>query len=188
MIRRPPRSTLFPYTTLFRSAYVPPELREDQGEFVAAEQGNLPRLVEWTDLRGSLHNHSNWSDGRGTLDEVANAMNELGLAYWAITDHSKSSIQASGLQPDRLREQITAVRAVNDRLAGEGVDFRLLTGSEVDILTEGRLDFENDVLAELDVVVASAHQGVYNNEAEMTNRLIKVVQNPFVHMLGHLTG
>ena len=169
-------------------AYVPPEMREDQGEFEAAEQGNLPRLVEWTDLRGSLHNHSNWSDGRGTLDEVADAMNELGLGYWAITDHSKSSIQASGLPPERLREQIPAVRAVNDRLAAEGADFRLLTGSEVDILTEGRLDFDNDVLAELDVVVASAHQAVYNNEAEMTKRLIKAAENPFVHILGHLTG
>src|ERR1041385_80317 len=169
-------------------AYVPPEMREDQGEFEAAEQGNLPRLVEWTDLRGSLHNHANWSDGRGTLDEVADAMNELGLGYWAITDHSKSSIQASGLQPERLREQIPAVRAVNDRLAAEGADFRLLTGSEVDILTEGRLDFDNDVLAELDVVVASAHQGVNNNEAEMTKRLIKAAENPFVHTLGHLTG
>jgi DNA polymerase (family 10) len=169
-------------------AYIQPELREDQGEFEGAEQGTLPRLVEWTDLRGSLHNHTNWSDGRGTLDEVADAMNDLGLSYWAITDHSKSSIQANGLQPDRLREQIAAVRAVNDRLAGEGADFRLLSGSEVDILTEGRLDFDDDVLAELDVVVASAHQGVMNNEAEMTKRLIKAAENPFVHTLGHLTG
>lgn len=169
-------------------AYVAPELREDQGEFDAAEQGTLPRLVEWTELRGSLHNHTNWSDGRGTLDEVADAMDELGLAYWAITDHSKSSIQASGLQPERLREQIAAVRSVNDRLAGEGSDFRLLTGSEVDILTEGKLDFENDVLAELDVVVASIHAGFSTNEAEMTKRLIKAAENPFVHILGHLTG
>jgi DNA polymerase (family 10) len=169
-------------------AYIAPELREDQGEFEAAEQGNLPRLVEWTDLRGSLHNHTNWSDGRGTLDEVADAMNDLGLSYWAITDHSKSSIQAFGLQPPRVLEQIAAVRAVNDRLASEGEDFRLLTGSEVDILTDGRLDFDNDLLAELDVVVASIHQGFSTNEAEMTKRLIKAAENPFVHMLGHLTG
>jgi DNA polymerase (family 10) len=169
-------------------AYIPPELREDQGEFEASEKGTLPRLAEWTDLRGSLHNHTNWSDGRGTLDEVANAMNELGLAYWAITDHSKSSIQASGLQPTRVREQIAAIRAVNDRLAGEGAEFRLLTGSEVDILAEGKLDFEDDLLAELDVVVASIHHGFTNNEAEMTRRLIKAAENPFVHMLGHLTG
>jgi len=169
-------------------AFVPPELREDQGEFEAAEQGSLPRLVEWTELRGSLHNHTNWSDGRGTLDEVADAMEELGLAYWAITDHSKSSFQASGLQPERVREQIAAIRAVNDRLAAEGSDFRLLTGSEVDILAEGKLDFENDLLGELDVVVASVHQGFTQNEAEMTKRLIRVTENPFVHMLGHLTG
>jgi DNA polymerase (family 10) len=169
-------------------AYVPPELREDQGEFESAEQGTLPRLVEWTDLRGSLHNHTNWSDGRATIDEVADAMDELGLIYWAITDHSKSSIQASGLQPNRVREQIAAVRAVNDRLAGEGSEFRLLTGSEVDILAEGKLDFDNDLLAELDVVVASIHNGFSNNEAEMTKRLIKAAENPFVHMLGHLTG
>jgi DNA polymerase (family X) len=169
-------------------AYVAPELREDQGEFIAAEQGNLPRLMEWTELRGSLHNHTNWSDGRGTIDDVANGMEALGLAYWAITDHSKSSIQASGLQPPRVREQIAAVAAANQRLADEGAELRLLTGTEVDILTEGRLDFENDLLSELEVVVASIHHGFTQNEAEMTKRLIRAAENPFVHMLGHLTG
>lgn len=169
-------------------AYVPPELREDQGEFEAAEKAILPRLVEWTELRGSLHNHSNWSDGRGTLDEIAEAMDELGLSYWAMTDHSKSSIQAYGLQPERLREQIQAVAATNARLAEKGTDFRLLAGTEVDILAEGKLDFENDLLAELDVVVASIHNGFSQNEAEMTKRLIRAAENPFVHMLGHLTG
>ncbi len=169
-------------------AYVAPELREDQGEFIAAEAGNLPRLVEWTELKGSLHNHTNWSDGRGTIDDVANGMEALGLAYWAITDHSKSSIQASGLQPSRVREQIAAVQLVNKRLEDEGAELRLLTGTEVDILTEGRLDFENDLLSDLEVVVASVHQGFTQNEAEMTKRLIRVAENPFVHMLGHLTG
>jgi DNA polymerase (family 10) len=169
-------------------AFIAPELREDQGEFEAAEKGNLPRLAEWTDLKGSLHNHTNWSDGRGTIDEVADAMDELGLAYWAITDHSKSSVQASGLQPGRVREQIAAVRAVNDRLAGEGSDFRLLSGTEVDILAEGKLDFDDDLLSELDVVVASIHAGFSQNEAEMTKRLIRAAENPNVHMLGHLTG
>jgi DNA polymerase (family X) len=169
-------------------SYIPPELREDQGEFEAAEQGNLPRLAEWTDLRGSLHNHTNWSDGRATLDEVAAAMDELGLSYWAITDHSKSSIQAYGLQPEKVREQIAAIRAVNERLAGEGSDFRLLTGTEVDILGDGKLDFENDLLAELEVVVASVHHGFTQNELEMTKKLIRAAENPFVHMLGHITG
>ena len=169
-------------------AYVPPELREDQGEFIAAEQGSLPRLLEWTELKGSLHNHTNWSDGKGSIDEVANAMEALGLAYWAITDHSKASFQAHGLQPEKVREQIQAVAATNHRLEDEGASLRLLTGTEVDILAEGRLDFENDLLSELEVVVASVHQGFTQDEAEMTKKMIRVAQNPFVHMLGHLTG
>src|SRR4051812_22653902 len=152
-------------------AFVPPELREDQGEFVAAEQGRIPPLLEWTELRGSLHNHSNWSDGRNTIDEIAAYMRAMGCAYWAITDHSRSSIQANGLTPERLRQQIAAVRSVNQRLQSEGTAFRLLTGSEVDILPEGKLDFDDTLLAGLDVVVASLHQGLTQNESEMTKRL-----------------
>ena len=169
-------------------AYIPPELREDHGEFVAAEANSLPRLVEWTDLRGSLHNHSNWSDGRGTLPEIARYMRELGCDYWGINDHSKSSIQANGLDVPRLRQQLAEIKKINDTLTAEGARFRLLTGVEVDILSGGRLDFADDVLAELDVVVASLHQGFSQNEAENTQRLIRAAQNPFVHMLGHLTG
>lgn len=168
--------------------YVPPELREDHGEFAAAEHHKLPRLVEWTQLKGSLHNHSQWSDGRGTLEEIASHMEELGLAYWAITDHSRSSFQANGLTPERLREQIQAIREVNHRLADAGSKFRLLAGTEVDILADGRLDFEDDLLAELDVVVASVHSGFAHSEAEMTRRLIRAAEHPMVHMMGHLTG
>jgi DNA polymerase (family 10) len=169
-------------------ACVPPEMREDAGEFAAAEHHKIPRLLEWTQLKGSLHNHSNWSDGRGTLAEIAAYMQDLGCAYWAITDHSKSSFQANGLQPERLRQQIAEVRALNKKLAAEGDDFQLLTGSEVDILSGGRLDFDDDLLAELDVVVASVHQGFTQSEAEMTKRVIAAAENPFVHILGHLTG
>jgi DNA polymerase (family 10) len=169
-------------------AYIPPELREDAGEFAAGEKREIPGLLEWTQLKGSLHNHSNWSDGHGTLEEIADAMRELGCAYWAITDHSKSSVQANGLQPERVRRQIEAIRALNAKLAAEGEDFQLLTGAEVDILSGGRLDFDDGLLAELDVVVASAHQSVAQNEAEMTKRVIAAVENPFVHILGHLTG
>jgi DNA polymerase (family 10) len=169
-------------------AYVPPELREDAGEFAAAEKNALPRLLEWTQLKGSLHNHSNWSDGRGSLEEIARFMNEMGCAYWAITDHSKASFQANGLQPERVREQIREVESLNRKLAGEGMDFQLLTGSEVDILIDGKLDFDDDLLAELDVVVASIHQGFTQSEAETTKRLITAAENPFVHILGHLTG
>lgn len=168
-------------------AYVPPELREDHGEFAIAEKHPIPRLLEWTDLHGSLHNHTNWSDGHETLEEVAQHIQELGCDYWAITDHSKSSFQAHGLDPARLRLQIKEIKKLNQRFADEGIDFRLLAGSEVDILKD-RLDFDDDLLAELDVVVASLHAGFSQNEADNTNRIIRAAENPLVHMLGHLTG
>ena len=167
-------------------AYVEPELREDHGEFAAAEAGQLPRLLDWTDLRGSLHNHSNWSDGHETLEQIAAHAEELGLSYWAITDHSRASFQANGLSPERLTQQLADIAAVNQKLADSGTDFRLLCGTEVDILKE-RLDFPDDLLAQLDVVVASLHVAG-SDEADNTQRLIRAAENPHVHMLGHLTG
>jgi DNA polymerase (family 10) len=167
---------------------IAPELREDQGEFAAAENHTLPRLVSWTELRGSLHNHSTWSDGHMTIAEIAQQAIELGLDYWAITDHSKSSFQANGLDPARVRQQLEEIAAFNRKLADDGESFRFLTGSEVDILSDGRLDFEDDLLAQLDVVVASVHQGFTASEEETTRRIIRAAQNPHVHMLGHLTG
>ncbi len=168
--------------------YIPPEMREDMGEFALAEKGPLPRLIEWTDLKGSLHNHSTWSDGHQRPEEIAKAMREMGLAYWAVTDHSKSSFQANGLDAARVRQQLKEIKQINESLAKEGTDFRLLTGTEVDILKEGKLDFPDDLLAELDVVVASIHQSFSQTEAETTKRLIGVARNPYVTMLGHLTG
>lgn len=167
---------------------IPPELREDHGEFAAAEKNEIPRLIEWTDLRGSLHNHSTWSDGHQPLEEIAGQARELGCEYWAITDHSKSSVQARGLTSERLIEQISAIQTLNEQVAREGHEFRLLAGSEVDILSDGRLDFADEVLAQLDVVVASIHQGFTGSEAETTRRMVRAAENPFVHMLGHLTG
>lgn len=167
-------------------AYIPPELREDLGEFAAAEAGPLPRLIEWTDLKGSLHNHSNWSDGRNSLEDIARHAEEQGLEYWAITDHSRASFQANGLDPARLKKQVREIQALNRRLADSGHRFRLLTGIEVDILRDG-LDFPDDVLAELDVVVASLHVPA-SAEAENTKRLIRAAENPHVHLLGHPTG
>jgi len=167
-------------------AYVEPELREDHGEFQVAEKNDLPRLIEWTDLKGALHNHTTWSDGHNTLEETAAYMTELGLAYWAITDHSRASFQANGLDPKRVREQILEIKKLNGKLAANGSDFRLLAGAEVDVLKD-KLDFDDDLLAELDVVVASLHVPA-NNEAENTKRLIRAAENKYVHMLGHLTG
>ena len=166
--------------------FVPPELREDHGEFAAGEKNELPQLIEWTDLRGALHGHSTWSDGHNQLCEIADYMEELGLEYWAITDHSKSSFQANGLDAKRVREQIKEIKKINERLAGRGGKFRLLTGIEVDILRD-RLDFDDELLMELDVVVASLHVPS-NNEAENTKRLIHAAQNPFVHTIAHMTG
>ncbi|MDX1953821.1 MAG: DNA polymerase/3'-5' exonuclease PolX [Verrucomicrobiota bacterium] len=169
-------------------AYIPPELREDMGEFDVAEKGEIPRLLQWTDLKGSLHNHSTWSDGRSTLEEIVAFMQGVGLSYWAITDHSKSSVQARGLQPERLREQLIEINRINRELENAGSEFRLLTGSEVDILPDGRLDFDDQLLSELEVVVASVHSSFTQSESDMTRRLIRAAENKYVQMLGHLTG
>jgi DNA polymerase (family 10) len=168
--------------------YIPPEMREDLGEIALAETESCPSLLEWTDLKGSLHNHSTWSDGKQRPDEIASSMADLGLAYWGVTDHSKASFQANGLDPARVKKQLVEIQAVNRRLENEGSDFRLLTGTEVDILKDGRLDFPDDLLAELDVVIASVHQSFNLSEAENTQRLIGAARNPYVHILGHLTG
>jgi len=169
-------------------SYIPPELREDQGEFEAAEKNQIPRLIEWTDLKGSLHNHSNWSDGQGSIEEIAKYMDDLGLDYWAITDHSKAAYIANGLDIEQLKKQIKEIDKINKKLSDSGTDFRLLKGIEVDILAEGRLDFDDDLLSKLDIVVASFHQGFSSSEAENTRRLIRAAENPFVHTLGHITG
>lgn len=166
--------------------YVPPELREDRGEFTAAENDDIPRLIEWTDLKGSLHNHSNWSDGHESLEEIAEHMSGLGLAYWAVTDHSKASFQANGLDEARVEKQLKEIAAVNQKLKDAGNSFRLLSGIEVDVLKKG-LDFEDDLLAQLEVVVASLHVAG-SDEKDNTKRLIAAAENPHVHMLGHLSG
>ena len=166
--------------------FVPPELREDRGEFTAAESGDIPRLIEWTDLKGSLHNHSNWSDGHESLEEIAEHMSGLGLAYWAVTDHSKASFQANGLDEARVEKQLKEIAAVNQKLEDDDNAFRLLSGIEVDVLKKG-LDFEDDLLAQLEVVVASLHVAG-SDEKDNTKRLIAAAENPHVHMLGHLSG
>ncbi len=168
--------------------FIPPELREDAGEFAAAEKYELPPLLEWTALRGSLHNHSSWSDGRQTLPEMAAAAYEMGFSYWAVTDHSVSDFVGKGLKEKELTAQINEIEHVNQFYQDAERPFRLLSGIEVDIKTGGRLDFTDGMLAQLDVVVASIHQGLSGSEAEMTRRLIAAAENRNVQILGHLTG
>jgi DNA polymerase (family 10) len=165
--------------------FIDPALREGAGEIEAAEAGTLPRLVEMENLRGTFHNHTTASDGHATLRQMAEAAMELGLEYLGIADHSKSSFQANGLDEARLRTQLEEIRLLNEEFAP---DFRLFSGSEVDILKDGSLDFPDDLLAELDYVVASVHNVFTLPEAEMTARIIRAVENPYVTMLGHVTG
>jgi len=164
--------------------YIPPELRENLGEIEAAEKREIPRLVEWTQLRGTFHCHTNWSDGKNTLAEMASEAHELGLDYLGIADHSKSSFQANGLNELRLAEQIDLIAAYNKKNPG----FHVFAGSEVDILKDGRLDFSDDVLAKLDYVVASVHNAMSQDEEAMTARVIRAMENEYVTMLGHATG
>ena len=164
--------------------YIPPELRENLGEIEAAEAKKIPRLVEWTQLRGTFHCHTQASDGRNSLAEMAAEAQELGLEYLGIADHSKSSIQANGLSEDRLAVQVESIAKLNKQQDG----FHVFAGSEVDILKDGRLDFSDDVLARLDYVVASVHNILNQPEDEMTARLIHAMENEHVTMLGHPTG
>ncbi len=164
--------------------YIPPELREDRGEIAAAEEHKLPRLIEWTNLRGCFHFHTTASDGKNSLEEMVGAAQELGLEYIGLADHSKSSFQANGLDEQRLSEQIQLVRALDANLK----DFTIFAGNEVDILKDGKLDFEDDMLAQLDFVVASVHNVLTQPEEEVTKRVIRAMENPYVTMLGHPTG
>lgn len=163
---------------------IPPELREGLGEIDAALAGALPRLIDWTDLRGTFHNHTDASDGRDSLEQMAAAARDLGMEYLGIADHSHSSAQARGLDESRLLAQIAAIRALNARFD----DFRLLAGSEVDILKDGSLDFPDDVLSRLDYAVASVHSLFHLDREAMTRRILRAVENPHVTMLGHMTG
>ena len=163
--------------------YIPPELREGQYEIERAAQGNIPALIETQDIRGDLHAHTNESDGRDTLLEMAQAARAAGLDYLAITDHSSGRGIANGLSNERLLDHIANIRELNESLDG----IELLTGSEVDIRSDGSLDYPDELLEQLDVVVASVHSAMGQQEDVMTERIIKAMHNPNVHILGHPT-
>jgi len=164
--------------------YIPPELREDMGEVEAAEKGTLPDLVSRDDLKGVLHIHTVASDGSATLEELVQAAREVGLSYIGIADHSASARYAHGLTPERIREQ----HALIDRLNGQMEDFLILKGIESDILPDGSLDYPEDVLETFDFVIGSVHSAFTMKEREMTGRICRALENPFLDILGHPTG
>ena len=164
--------------------FIPPELREDAGEIGAAEKGELPDLIETGDVRGDLHVHTNYSDGKGTIESMAEAAISLGYEYLVFCDHSQSLKVANGLPPEKLKRKLEAVREADEKYG----EIRLFCGSEVDILKDGSLDYEDDLLAELDFVVASVHTSFRIGEEAMTGRIVRAMNNPYVRVIGHPTG
>ncbi len=165
--------------------YIAPTLREDRGEIEAAQAGKLPALVEEKDLIADLHMHTNWSDGSATILEMAQAARRNGLQYIVISDHSASLGIANGLSIERLRQQATEIRQADEAM---GPDFRVFHGTEMEIRTDGTLDYPDDVLAELDFVTAALHTGLNQSREQVTRRALAAIDNPHVHMLAHPTG
>ncbi len=164
--------------------WIPPELREGAGEIEAAAAGRLPNLVTVGDIKGDLHNHSKWSDGTTTIEEMARAAQARGYEYMAITDHSQSLTIARGMTVEQIRAQAAEVAEVNLKLA----PFRVLHGVELEIKTDGTLDYPDEVLAALDIVVASVHQGLRHDPERVTARVLDACRNPHVDIIAHPTG
>ena len=164
--------------------WIEPELREDRGEIEASQKGRLPKLVEGSEIKGDLHIHSKASDGTASIEEIAKAAQKRGYQYVAICDHSKSLKIARGLDESRLLKQIEEIDRMNEKLKG----FQILKGTEVDILTDGKLDHADKVLEKLDFVVAAIHSGFKQEKEKMTKRIVRALENPFVHCLAHPSG
>jgi len=169
---------------IYRSLNLPwiaPELREDRGEIEVAQEGKLPSLIELKDIQGDLHVHSTYSDGHASIDSLAQFAQQLGYRYLALCDHSRSVHYAQGLSAEKLLQQIEEIEQLNKKL----IDFKILKGSEVDILADGSLDFSDELLAKLDIVIASIHTGFKQN---VTERIIAALENPYVDIIAHPTG
>ncbi len=164
--------------------YIDPLLREDRGEIEAAQNHNLPKLVQLKDIKGDLHMHTNASDGDCSISEMAQAARQLGYKYICITDHSKSSAIANGLSAKRLANQIKQIHKINEKIKG----IRILAGSEVDILADSSIDFDDKLLADLDFVIASIHSGMASSREKVTTRTLKAMDNPYINCIAHPTG
>jgi DNA polymerase (family 10) len=164
--------------------YIPPEIREDQGEIELSEKHEIPRLVDLRDIKGDFHAHSKWSDGNNTIEEMALAAKDAGYKYIAITDHSKGLGIAHGLTEERLKEQVVEIRRLNQKLKG----FRILSGMEVDIRADGSIDMPDSMLAELDCVVGAIHSSFNQSEERITRRIIKAIEHPHIDIIAHPTS
>jgi len=164
--------------------WIEPELREDRGEIEAAQKGRLPKLVEETEIKGDLHVHSKWSDGTSSIEEIARAALKKSYQYVAICDHSKSLKIAHGLDESRLMEQIDEIDRINEKMKG----FQILKGTEVDILSDGKLDLPEVILEKLDIVIGAIHSGFKQDKVKMTKRIIRALENPYIHILAHPSG
>ncbi len=162
----------------------PPEIREDRGEFEAAAIKSLPNLIDFKDIKGDIHCHSNWSDGKSTIEEMAHAALKMGYEYIAITDHSPASRIANGLDVKRLREKIKEIEKTRKKVKG----IKILSGTEVDILSDGSLDYPDEILRNLDIVIAAVHSGFKMEKDAMTKRITSALKNPYVHIFAHPTG
>ncbi|RRB06484.1 helix-hairpin-helix domain-containing protein [Larkinella rosea] len=165
--------------------FIVPEMREGGFEFDWAQKHSVSDLVTWDALRGILHNHSTYSDGKHTLEQMANYCRELGFAYFGIADHSQTAVYAKGLEPYRIQQQHEEIDRLNAQFGGS---FKILKGIESDILSDGALDYSDDILASFDYVVASVHQNLTMSSEKATARLINAIQNPYTTILGHPTG
>jgi len=165
--------------------WIPPELRENLGEIEVAASHALPRLIQQSDIRGDLHMHTNATDGHNTIREMAEAAHAVGYSYIAITDHSKNLAMTNGLDEKRALEHIARIRAVDREMEGR---IRVFTGIEVDILADGALDLDDEVLAQMEIVIASVHTHFAQPREEMTQRILRAIENPYVRILGHPTG
>jgi len=163
--------------------YIPPEIREDQGEIDLAEKGEIPKLVELSDIKGDLHVHTDWSDGRDSIEAMARAAKALGYQYMAITDHSAGRGIAHGLNEERLRQQIEEIKQLNKQLKG----IRIFTGTEVDIRADGSIDLPDGLLADLDIVIAAIHSAMTQSQEQITRRILGAIENPHIDAIAHPT-
>ncbi|MHC1623568.1 MAG: DNA polymerase/3'-5' exonuclease PolX [Candidatus Methanospirareceae archaeon] len=169
-------------------AYIPPELREDRGEVEAAKENRIPKLIEISDLKGDLHVHTNWSDGRNSIEEMAEAAISLGYEYIAVADHSPAVGIAGGLNEAKIARRQTEIERTNKRLEAEGVNFRVLSASEVDIKSDFSMDFPDEILRDFDVVVGAVHTKFSQDRTTMTKRIVTAMENPNVDIIAHPTG